>query len=59
MTTRVFTGLKPTGQLQIGNYLGAVRPLLDLAAQPDNDLLVSVVDLHALTSSTIRRDCAS
>ncbi len=49
MTTRVFTGLKPTGQLQIGNYLGAIRPLLDLAADPDNDLLVSVVDLHALT----------
>lgn len=49
MTTRVFTGLKPTGQLQIGNYLGAIRPLLDLAADPENDLLVSVVDLHALT----------
>jgi tryptophanyl-tRNA synthetase len=49
MTTRVFTGLKPTGQLQIGNYLGAIRPLLDLAADPDNDLLVSVADLHALT----------
>jgi tryptophanyl-tRNA synthetase len=49
MTTRVFTGLKPTGQLQIGNYLGAIRPLLDLAADPTNELLVSVVDLHALT----------
>ncbi len=49
MTTRVFTGLKPTGRLQLGNYLGAIRPLLDLAADPDNDLLVSVVDLHALT----------
>lgn len=49
MTTRVFTGLKPTGQLQIGNYLGAVRPLLDLATDPGNDLLVCVADLHALT----------
>jgi tryptophanyl-tRNA synthetase len=49
MTTRVFTGLKPTGQLQIGNYLGAIRPLMDLAAEPDNDVIVSVVDLHALT----------
>lgn len=49
MTTRVFTGLKPTGQLQIGNYLGAIRPLLDLAADPGNELIVSVVDLHALT----------
>lgn len=49
MATRVFTGLKPTGQLQIGNYFGAIRPVLDLAADPSNDLLVSVVDLHALT----------
>jgi len=49
MTTRVFTGLKPTGRLQLGNYLGAIRPLLELAADPENDVLVSVVDLHALT----------
>ena len=49
MTTRVFTGLKPTGQLQIGNYLGAIRPLIDLAADPDNEVIASVVDLHALT----------
>ncbi len=49
MTTRVFTGLKPTGRLQIGNYLGAIRPLLDLAADGDHDVIVSVVDQHALT----------
>lgn len=47
--TRVFTGLKPTGSLQMGNYLGAIRPLLDLAADPTNEVIVSVVDLHALT----------
>lgn len=47
--TRVFTGLKPTGQLQIGNYLGAIRPLLDLAADPTHEVTVAVVDLHALT----------
>lgn len=47
--TRVFTGLKPTGQLQIGNYLGAIRPLLGVAADPDHDVTVAVVDLHALT----------
>jgi tryptophanyl-tRNA synthetase len=49
MTTRVFTGLKPTGRLQVGNYLGAIRPLLELAEDPGNDLIVSIVDLHALT----------
>jgi tryptophanyl-tRNA synthetase len=49
MTIRVFTGLKPTGRLQIGNYLGAIRPLLDLAADGDHEVIVSVVDQHALT----------
>lgn len=49
MTTRVFTGLKPTGRLQLGNYLGAIRPLLDLVTDPANETLVCVADLHALT----------
>jgi tryptophanyl-tRNA synthetase len=51
MTTRVFTGLKSTGRLQVGNYLGAIRPLLELTEDPHNELVVSIVDLHALTVS--------
>ncbi len=47
--TRVFTGLKPTGRLQLGNYLGAIAPVLTLAGEPAHDVLVCVVDLHALT----------
>ena len=47
--TRVLTGLQPTGRLHIGNYLGAVRPLLELGARPGHDLMVFVADLHALT----------
>ena len=46
---RVFTGLKPTGRLQLGNYLGAIRPVLGLATETSNEVLVCVVDLHALT----------
>lgn len=46
---RVFTGLKPTGQLHLGNYLGAIRPVLALASDPAHDVTVSVADLHALT----------
>ena len=49
MTTRVFSGLKPTGHLQLGNYLAAIRPLIDLTANPGHDVIVSVADLHALT----------
>jgi len=48
-TTRVVTGLTPSGRLHIGNYLGAIRPLLALAADPSRDVRAFIVDLHALT----------
>ncbi len=48
-TTRVVTGLKPTGRLTIGNYLGAIRPTVGLAADPRHETLVVVADLHAMT----------
>jgi tryptophanyl-tRNA synthetase len=47
--TRLVTGLQPTGRLHVGNYLGAVRPLLDLAASGGTETLVFVADLHAMT----------
>lgn len=49
MATRVFTGLKPTGRLHVGNYLGVIRPLRDLAADAHNEVIACIVDLHALT----------
>ncbi len=48
--TRVLTGLTPSGRLHIGNYVGALRPLAELAADPANRILVFVADLHALTT---------
>ena len=45
--TRQLTGLKPTGRLQLGNLLGAIKPLI--AAQDRCDSIVMIVDLHALT----------
>ncbi len=48
--TRVITGLTPSGRLHIGNYLGALRPLTALAADPTHDCLVFVADLCALTT---------
>jgi len=44
---RQLSGFKPTGPLQLGNYLGAIRPMVD--AQHAVDPVVLVVDLHALT----------
>jgi tryptophanyl-tRNA synthetase len=42
------TGVQPTGDLHLGNYVGAVRPLAELAAHADRDVYVFVADLHAL-----------
>jgi tryptophanyl-tRNA synthetase len=47
---RRLSGFKPTGRLHLGNYLGAVRPMLDAAASPaDVESVIMVADLHALT----------
>ncbi|MCM2393783.1 tryptophan--tRNA ligase [Streptomyces albipurpureus] len=45
---RIFSGIKPTGHLTLGNYLGALRRWVELD-QHQADALFSVVDLHALT----------
>ncbi|MFE9563997.1 tryptophan--tRNA ligase [Streptomyces sp. NPDC006487] len=46
--TRIFSGVKPTGHLTLGNYLGAVRQWVAAEQEPD-EALFCVVDLHALT----------
>ncbi|MFF8592067.1 tryptophan--tRNA ligase [Streptomyces sp. NPDC015220] len=46
--TRVFSGVKPTGHLTLGNYLGALRRWAEVD-QHRADALFCVVDLHALT----------
>ncbi len=44
---RVLSGIQPSGDLHLGNYLGAIRNWV--ADQDDHDALYCVVDLHALT----------
>lgn len=46
---RVFSGIQPSGELHIGNYLGAVQNWVKL--QFEHDCLFSVVDLHAVTQA--------
>jgi tryptophanyl-tRNA synthetase len=46
-TTRRLTGLTPTGGLQLGNYLGAIRPLV--SAQYETESTIFIADLHAMT----------
>jgi tryptophanyl-tRNA synthetase len=47
--TRVFSGIQPSGELHIGNYLGAVQNWVRL--QNEHDCLFCIVDLHAITQS--------
>lgn len=44
---RVFSGVQPTGNLHIGNYLGALRQFVEL--QNDNECIYCIVDMHAIT----------
>lgn len=46
---RILTGLKPTGELTLGNYIGAIKPLIKLQENKENEILLFVADLHALT----------
>lgn len=45
---RVFSGIRATGKLHLGNYLGAVKGMLDL--QDKDDCIYGVVDLHTITT---------
>lgn len=45
---RIFSGIRPTGELHIGNYLGAIKQWIEL--QEKNECLFCIVDLHAITT---------
>ena len=47
MKKRIFSGVQPSGDLTLGNYLGALRNWAKL--QDDYDPIYSIVDLHAIT----------
>lgn len=44
---RILTGLKPTGDLTLGNYIGSIRQMINM--QENYDSFIFVADLHALT----------
>jgi tryptophanyl-tRNA synthetase len=46
--TITLTGIQPTGDLHLGNYAGAIRPLAQLAAEPARETYAFIADLHAL-----------
>src|SRR5437667_4108843 len=48
MKKKVYSGVRATGRLHLGNYLGAIKGML--ALQDEYDCVFSVVDLHAITT---------
>lgn len=46
---RVISGFRPTSDLTVGNFLGAIKPALEIQEDPSKDLFVFVADLHGLT----------
>jgi len=45
---KIFSGIRPTGELHIGNYLGAIKQWIEL--QEKNECVFCIVDLHAITT---------
>ena len=51
---RIFSGMRPTGRLHLGNYLGALKNWVDL--QDSYECIYAAVDIHALTTITSAED---
>ncbi len=50
MGKKIFSGVQPTGNLHLGNYIGAIKNFVDLQNQTGNECVYCVVDLHAITT---------
>ena len=49
MSKKIFSGVQPTGNLHLGNYIGAIKNFVELQNDKDNECVFCVVDLHAIT----------
>ena len=49
MSKIIFSGVQPTGNLHLGNYLGAIKNFVELNNDKENQCIFCVVDLHAIT----------
>ena len=49
MSKIIFSGVQPTGNLHLGNYLGAIKNFVELNDDKENHCIFCVVDLHAIT----------
>ena len=49
MSKKIFSGVQPTGNLHLGNYIGAIKNFVNLQNDKNNFCIYCVVDLHAIT----------
>ena len=49
MVKKIFSGVQPTGNLHLGNYLGAIKNFVELNNSSENTCVFCVVDMHAIT----------
>ena len=49
MLKKIFSGVQPSGNLHLGNYLGAIKNFVDLQDQKETECVYCIVDLHAIT----------
>ena len=49
MNKKIFSGVQPTGNLHLGNYLGAIKNFVELQNDKKNECVYCVVDLHSIT----------
>ena len=49
MGKKIFSGVQPTGNLHLGNYLGAIKNFVELQNDTKNECIYCVVDLHSIT----------
>jgi tryptophanyl-tRNA synthetase len=50
MINRVLSGIRATGRLHLGNYLGAVKGMIELQNNPNYETFYMVADVHAITT---------
>ena len=56
MSKKIFSGVQPTGNLHLGNYLGAIKNFVTLNNDNENKCIFCVVDLHAITVKKILKN---
>ncbi len=49
MSKKIFSGVQPSGNLHLGNYLGAIKNFVELQNEKDTECVYCIVDLHAIT----------